>query len=496
LRTRWLITVLVLASVAYFFQGGGWNQNAHFATAVALVDDGTVAIDRYKDSTGDVSNADGHIYSVKAIGTALACTPGYLIARTLTVGIDNVGNRAIARAYLTTVLGPGVALALFALVLLRCLERRLNDRDAMVVTLAVTLATPLFPNSTMVTPTPFVALFALLAYDLLEEARLGLRPWSRLRLVGAGAAAGLPACFEYTTALVVLPLGLYALWYLPRRGQIAWMVLGGVLAALVPMAHHTAAYGGPFTVGYETMALPGLADTVAHGFFGFDGFSMDRLYDLTLGNTRGYLFLSPFLAAAIPGSVRLLKGVETRPEGLVTAAIAYGFLLLVASLAYWHSGWGLGSRYALLFVVFAAIPVAAIYPHHRLWVGVGILVAFFTMTLAVAVTATPPPPARHPVRPIVTQWLWEQLVQDKVAFRNELVLAEVGRGDGMPTWRASFNLGQAAGLAGKVSILPWLLGVLALFLALWRQTGPGHERHPRRLEQPMSAASTQERRTP
>ena len=48
-----LVFATVFCSCAYFFQGGGWNQNAHFATTVAMVDAGTCFLDDYRHSTGD-----------------------------------------------------------------------------------------------------------------------------------------------------------------------------------------------------------------------------------------------------------------------------------------------------------------------------------------------------------------------------------------------------------------------------------------------------------
>ncbi|MBI5507502.1 MAG: hypothetical protein HY903_01995 [Deltaproteobacteria bacterium] len=465
---------MVFGSVAYFFQGGGWNQNAHFATTVALVEDRTLAIDRFRDSTGDLASAGGNAYSVKAVGTAIACVPGYVVARALTAGIDNAGNRAIARAYLTTVLGPGIALALFAVVLFRAFRRRLADRDAALLSLAVTLATPLFPNSTMVSSAPFVALFAFWSYQSLEAVRLGLCRATPGRVLLTGFAAALPTAFEYTAAVILVPLCAYAWDTLPppRRLRLTpWFAAGVGLAALAPMLHHQLAYGSPFRLGYESMVNAGMATSAGRGFFGFDGFSWARLYDLTLGDARGFVFMSPFLAAAVPGSVRLLSVRATRAEGLVSAALVYGVIVLVACLSYWHSGWGLGSRYALLSLVFAGVPIAAVLPRHRAWIGAAVLVGFVTMALAVAVTATPPPPGRRPPRMPITGWLWENFAADNIAHHQERVLVDRDAPDATPTWRPSFNLGELFGLAGKTSVLPWLMFVGAAGVALFRAAG-------------------------
>src|SRR5229473_3183740 len=65
----------LLASYAYFYQAGGWNQNSRFDLVLALVQRGTVRIDAYSDNTGDKTVFDGHVYSDKAPGQALAAVP-------------------------------------------------------------------------------------------------------------------------------------------------------------------------------------------------------------------------------------------------------------------------------------------------------------------------------------------------------------------------------------------------------------------------------------
>jgi hypothetical protein len=213
--------------------------------------------------------------------------------------------------------------------------------------------------------------------------------------------------------------------------------------------------------------MPGFAQSAAVGFFGFDGFSLPRLYDLLLGSTRGYFFLSPFLIAAVPGLLHMLSSPAERPAAIASGCTAWLVLFMVASLSYWHSGWGIASRYATLFIALNAIPLCAIFPAHRRWLGLGIAAGAVAALLATSVTATPPPPGRRPAETTVVGWLWDQLWAGRVAFRNENVLVETGTGAGGATWRTSFNLGQVLGLEGVWSLLPYLLLVLILAVALW-----------------------------
>lgn len=477
LLTRWPrecgIAAAVLWSCAYFFQGGGWNQSAHFATTYSLIEDGTFLLDRYRASSGDLARIGEHVVSNKAVGTALAAIPGYLVARVLTAAVDNPGDQIIVRAYLTTVLSAGVALAALAVLLYRLLLRRLAARDAALVALATALATPLFPNSTMLTSNPFAALTALAAYAVLSKPG----PPSRSRLFVAGVLAAAPACFEYHLAILAAPFGLYALWLCrPRPLRALAMVGGALVVLLVPSAHHFVVYGHPLSVGYASLTNPTGAREAAIGFMGFDGFSIARLYELTFGTSRGLFFLSPFLVAAVPGFARLWR--VSRAEAMVTGGCAALILGAIASLVYWHSGSSVGSRYALSCVVFLAFGVGAIVAHHRRWVGLGIAVAFAFMLLATSVTAIPPTPSPRPPYQNVIGWYHQAFSIGKLANYQSPILLDQVAGDGHPSLPFAFNLGLLAGLPGRWSLLPFLAGLWAICRWLWRTTSePGGHAH-------------------
>ena len=71
---RTLFLVLFI-SYAYFYQAGGWNQNSRFALVRAILNEHTVRIDPYQRNTGDIAFYEGHYYSDKAPGLALAAVP-------------------------------------------------------------------------------------------------------------------------------------------------------------------------------------------------------------------------------------------------------------------------------------------------------------------------------------------------------------------------------------------------------------------------------------
>ena len=52
-RTAWVLGLALFASYAYFYQGGGWNQNSRFALVRAIIERHTLQIDAYQLHTGD-----------------------------------------------------------------------------------------------------------------------------------------------------------------------------------------------------------------------------------------------------------------------------------------------------------------------------------------------------------------------------------------------------------------------------------------------------------
>src|SRR5207248_4649981 len=83
-----LLGAVLLTSYAYFYQGGGWNQNSRFDLVRAIIECHTLSIDAYHGNTQDKAFANGHYYSDKAPGVAflavpiaLAMTPALRLAR-------------------------------------------------------------------------------------------------------------------------------------------------------------------------------------------------------------------------------------------------------------------------------------------------------------------------------------------------------------------------------------------------------------------------------
>ena len=114
-RTKWALFALLFASNAYFYQAGGWNQNSRFDLVRAITNEHTLNIDPFHLSTGDKAFFNGHYYSDKAPGLALAAVPVVAIARPFlrAAGGDPETYAGLAwLSYLATVFTTGLFTAM------------------------------------------------------------------------------------------------------------------------------------------------------------------------------------------------------------------------------------------------------------------------------------------------------------------------------------------------------------------------------------------------
>src|SRR6516164_3054864 len=80
-RRALLLASALFLSYAYFYEGGGWNQNTRFDLVRAVVEDRTVRIDVYHENTLDKSHVGTHYYMDKAPGASLVAVPAVGLVR-------------------------------------------------------------------------------------------------------------------------------------------------------------------------------------------------------------------------------------------------------------------------------------------------------------------------------------------------------------------------------------------------------------------------------
>jgi hypothetical protein len=434
--------IVAFVTFAYFFGGGGWNQNAQWDLTRAIVERQTFQIDAFRSNTGDISwsNAHGpwHAYANKPPGVSmLASIPYALIVRW------QFSNRTAAQ--IVTVLTCGVCGALIPVVIfLFGLRRHQPPLSSMCVALTIAFGTIVFPYSTMLFAHVPAALFLLLAFTLLDE-----------RPLLAGVCAGIASiCFYVCIPAVLVLVGAAALSGTATaegsgRHKVLRFILGGVPFALFLGWYHYVCFGSPWrhsVTGSKAFTQEGLLLGVLRKPSG------EALWGLTFSEYRGLFFVSPILLIAVIGMIVMIK----RREMIMIAAIFAIFLAVNACFNGWEGGFAFGPRYLL-----PAIPLLAI-PLLFAWRNILLIVAVISIAIQFVATAVDPTPDgkyHHPLR--------EHIVP---AFaRGELSLNEQSMADLIPeknSPRASFNLGELV-LPTRYSWIPialWMIGASSLLI--------------------------------
>jgi len=359
------LTVLAFLAIAfaaaYPMQVNGFNQNAHYALVRAL-DQGTPQIDRTRHEIGelgtnDVSIDDGHVYSNKAPGLALATLPAFEVVEA--TGMQTTGDptRVIWALHLWSIVVPFFVL----LLLLRDRAERIEPGLGTIVAITAGLGTLLLPFSTLFFAHVPTAVLGFAAFTVLWRER---ERQPRLALVLAGGIlAGLAVTTAYELVLLGVVLGLYSI----SRGDVIRRGLSyaaGALLGVVPLGlYNLWAFGSLTHVSYENNQTGGPSDQL-RGSIGF-GISMPDLrviHDL-LFSVWGLLTLTPVLACGVAGGVLLLLRRRFRAEAAVCLGVVTVYFLWASSLGEGLSPFGgLGPpRYLVTMLPFATLGLAVAF---------------------------------------------------------------------------------------------------------------------------------------
>ena len=434
--------VIAFITYAWFFSGGGWNQNAHFDLTRALVERQTLYIDGYHENTGDISVVRGHAYINKPPGISfLGAIPYallYLAEGILGVPIDS-WTWLTLNAWLVTVFTCGVAGALIPAVLYLYGVRRGSRVAALGVALAVAFGTGVFPYATVMMAHVTPALFLLLAFVWLDE-----------RPLLAGICAGIAGVSFYMCIPAAIVL-LIALW---RRGGLQpalRFVVGGVPFAVALAAYQYACFGSPFLTSLET-SQSFTQEGLLFGVFRLP--LAEAMWGLTFSDYRGLFFASPFLLLAFFALHRM-----PRRDAVMIVAIFAIFFLAFAGFNGWHGGSAFGPRYFVPVMPLLAIPL--LYLRGRALGSVAIALGVLAFALHLLATAVDPMPSRrerHPVRYL--------LAAGRTSINPQSVDEVLPRrkyppGSYESTW-AAFNLGETIfGAGNPLSVAPIALWVVA-----------------------------------
>ncbi|MFO0677988.1 MAG: hypothetical protein U0169_15740 [Polyangiaceae bacterium] len=461
-RPTLALFVLLAGTYAYFYQAGGWNQNSRFDLVRAVVEQGTWTIDRYEKNTGDDSIRDGHYYCDKAPGASVLCMPTYWTVFHLAGAPDAISPDVLAWAvWLAIALAIGVPSAIAATFLARlALRLGLPPPAAFGVALLWGLGTMAMPYATLLYGNQLAASCMLIAFTWLVETRHGTVA-TRGRMFLVGVLLGFAVASEYPAALIGVPIAFYGLRVLGLRRWIL-VVAGGLVPVTLLLAYHWALFGSPLAFPYDYSVW----ETPKTGWFmGIGKPHGHALVQILFGEYRGLLFATPWLAAAVPGTIVLAR--RHRLETAVCVGAVLAFLWLNSSIPPWDGGWAAGPRYLVPMLPFLAVLAGGVFVRSSPTPGPSSTAALvFVGTLGLcsvanmfAVTAVKPEIPTSAKRPYA-EMIWPEFRAGHFAVSTQSI-DMVDNPANAP--RQAWNLGMKAGLDGHASLIPlyvWLMATL------------------------------------
>jgi len=435
-RRAWLIGWALFCCYAYFFYvGGNWNVESHYAQTFALAEHGSLVIDDYPflpRGGGDAASYQGHFYSDKLIGPALVAAPIYrLLRETATVSEISYPWDLYLALRLTSVATNALPSALLgALLYLFLAELGLTAQLRVWLAFAYGLGTLAFPYSTVFFGHQLAAVAIAGAFMLLWRQRRG---WSHPRAIAAGALVGFTAISDAMGIFVAALLGLYAIWLArdlvgqelascpssrPPTAAIASRIAPFALLALavfsIQLAANWLSFGSPLAFPHLYHAQAAFRARHTAGLFGIHLPQLYPLYQLTFGPWRGLFHGSPVLLFALPGLFLLAH--KRRAETILCAASWLVVLLLSSGYENWTTGSAYGPRYqivALPLLIIAAAPAAERWP-----LAFKFLVAVSIAFMAIVTAQTPfiPEDLRTPLSHAITEFARGNLQNGNLAM--------------------------------------------------------------------------------
>ncbi len=349
------------------------NVLSRIALSFAILDEGSLRIDRLAPFLGDKAQFAGHFYSDKAPGVSLLALPVVAVVKLAfqlrgwesgplirpVAGGLVFSSRLIASVWWASALLSAAAMGVAATAMVRLgIRLGATPASATVAALAFAIATPAAGWGTTLFGHALAAALLLIGFARVLAASEAEERACFHDSAVAGFVLGLGLLVEFTNAAAVLVIAGFGAWRVigrPRAGNCLTGAMLGGLAALLPLAIYNAtAFGSPLHLAYADAQDFG---AMRYGVFGIAVPQPRVVFELLAGAARGLLWISPFLVLA-PFAYRAAARVLPGDVLAVLVLVPLCFLTLNAGYAYWDGGFSTGPRHLTAGLAFACLPFA------------------------------------------------------------------------------------------------------------------------------------------
>jgi len=458
-RRLWIFLIGFI-SYGYFFQGCADNENARFDEIRALTQQHQLNIDSFAHNTSDAFSHSGHSWSTKAPGTTFfGALPWIGIVKGLTLFGVKESLAYQWACYLTTWILIGGMSALLSVLLFDLLLAFFEDVNlALLLTFAHGYATIAFPYSTVffshqLTSCLVVGMFHLLYLRGKKNTK---------QLYWSGLLGGLAFITEYTAAVPVGLILIYAWITIPEKTRSTTLLIAGFVTALLP--HFVYGYWICGNIAYIPYGVLSKIDSQfpghRQGIMGIKFPSFEVLKKITFDPERGLFYSNPWLIFLIPSLAFPMYTKKYREEYSLFALISVAMFCYNAgygdSITYWGGGASVGPRHLTIILPFATILIGSLFQFRlfRILTPPLILLSSNLMLMAVAVEPRPWGFA-NPMKEL----FWEAYhrgtfnVFDRSAFSSDPLSGQF----------VATNMGRFLGVPREFELIPllfvWICGV-------------------------------------
>ncbi|MEO6014207.1 MAG: hypothetical protein ABIQ30_11575 [Devosia sp.] len=389
-----IVAVLTFVSLVFYTpQFSNSQVVTRMGLALAIVELGSLSIDRVAEQTVDKALVDGHYYADKAPGLSLLAVPPVFVVKTLRdlAGIKQDSSEAsvfimYAQIGTLTVVGLPAAIAA-ALVFLMALRLGASRQGALFGSLAIAIGSPFFFWSTTFFSHSLVG--SLLVFMLalaIERER-----WDWWHGVFIGLLAGTMVVVDFVGGLVAAIAGIVlviAMWRPTIAAHLrfaAGVVAAAVLGVLPLLIYNKLAFGSPFQLGY--MSVVGF-EGMKTGFFGIGMPNPAIVWELLFGVYRGLLPYVPVLLLVPYGLWAMGRRPGNLPIAVAVFAVSLALILINAGYYYWHGGWSAGPRHIVPMLPLLGLALAFAWPGSLWQRALALLLLAWGLMMAALVSST------------------------------------------------------------------------------------------------------------
>ena len=478
----YLIFLLFFITYAYFFQGGGWNQNTRICLTRAIIHQQSFIIDPYKEdsqdpyfefvNTGDWSFKDGHYYSNKSPGLSMLAVLPFAITEFTLKNLSRFDpeKQVHLSAYASTLCTTVMCAALLALLIFHICNFffGFSTQQSLLLTIFCSTGTLLFSYSTTFYCHVPSAFFALLSLVLAMHLKHSAVCKKNILGAGSGLAASLAVLIEPSTIFALCCIFIYLLSFQDGRKASLFFLTGCIPAAALQFFYNASCFGNPLLSGFN-FPNPDVMWYRDGKLFGIP--TPSKLIKLIFFPYRGILFSSPVLLMMIPGTFLLLKFKKWRSEAIACLTISFVFLIFIACFYAWHGGSAAGPRYLLPAYPFAfLLTVIALKKFPKTYIALGT----FSIVINLSITLVGneiPGEIKNPLKDVVLSNILKGDVSiNPLPFSNFKNYPDIDKLSDIKNWTHnfnSFNLGELFFPNQITSLLP-LLCFWIIWAFIWR----------------------------